>query len=381
MRSGRLLCCLGLFFLASRLEADPPNVWINEFHYDNTGSDVGEFVEVAAPSSFGELSAVTLTFYNGGDGKKYASSKLSSFSVGTTQDGFTFYYLDRSGIQNGDPDGLCLDYNGTVLQFISYEGDFVAADGPAAGRISVDIGVAENESTPVGFSLQLKGNGTQYNHFAWAGPIAATKGAPNTDQALPVALTSFTGRYDQGVICLTWRVETETDNLGFILDRRVNDGAWERRASFETHPELRGRGTTGRAHTYTFVDDRVEAGFRYEYSLQDCRADGTMGAKVLLSVTAIAETSTTPAEFCLEQNYPNPFNPTTTFAFTLPERLYCRLTVFHLTGALCRVLLEGELEAGRHTVSWYADDLPAGVYFYELFAGGRVDVKTAVLLK
>ena len=29
-----------------------PNIWVNEFHYDNTGGDVGEFMEIAVPVGF-----------------------------------------------------------------------------------------------------------------------------------------------------------------------------------------------------------------------------------------------------------------------------------------------------------------------------------------
>ncbi len=38
---------------------------------------------------------------------------------------------------------------------MSYEGAFTATSGPAQGRQSADIGVAQDESTPVGQSLQL----------------------------------------------------------------------------------------------------------------------------------------------------------------------------------------------------------------------------------
>ena len=38
---------ISIFFLSRVLSAQVPNAWINEFHYDNVGSDVGEFIEVA----------------------------------------------------------------------------------------------------------------------------------------------------------------------------------------------------------------------------------------------------------------------------------------------------------------------------------------------
>ena len=49
-------------------------LWINEFHYDNTGVDSQEFVEVIAPSSLADLTNIRLTLYNGGDGTPYGAS-------------------------------------------------------------------------------------------------------------------------------------------------------------------------------------------------------------------------------------------------------------------------------------------------------------------
>lgn len=85
-------------------------------------------------------------------------------------------------IQNGAPDGVALDNNGTLIQFLSYEGTITAADGVAVGNTSTDIGVAENGTTTVGHSLQLNGTGNSYENFAWSSPEASTYNALNTNQ-------------------------------------------------------------------------------------------------------------------------------------------------------------------------------------------------------
>jgi len=74
----------------------------------------------------------------------------------------------------------------SVIQFLSYEGTINATTGPANGLTSTDIGVSESGSTPIGHSLQLKGEGSNYSDFTWDGPIGGTPGMPNTDQILPV---------------------------------------------------------------------------------------------------------------------------------------------------------------------------------------------------
>ncbi|MDZ7743506.1 MAG: lamin tail domain-containing protein [Bacteroidota bacterium] len=162
------------------------NIWINELHYDNAGSDVGEFVEIVLenPGSY-SLADFTVTLYNGNNGELYESETLDNFTAGNTSGNFTFYTWYHSGIQNGAPDGLCIDYQGAVIsgQFLSYEGTLTATDGPANGMTSVDMGVSESSSTPIGESLQLSGNGTQYDAFSWEPPASETPGQMNNNQS------------------------------------------------------------------------------------------------------------------------------------------------------------------------------------------------------
>jgi hypothetical protein len=158
-------------------------IWVNELHYDNDGADTGEFFEIATPSSFLELSSVTLTLYNGNNGTDYGSHTLDTFVPGSTSGDYTFYNKSISGLQNGAPDGFSLDLSGSVLQFLSYEGDFTASSGPASGLNSLDIGVAQTTTSPVGSSLGLTGSGAQYDDFEWTAFSIASPGALNSGQS------------------------------------------------------------------------------------------------------------------------------------------------------------------------------------------------------
>ncbi len=163
-----------------------PNAWINEFHYDNTGTDAGEAAEVVVPSTYTDLSNFTLSLYNGSSTSLavYDSHTLDSFTAGATVNGFTIYYMAIAGIQNGAPDGLALDYSGTLIQFISYEGSFTAASGVASGVTSTDIGVAQDGTGVAGLSLQLGGSSNVYSGFTWQTEATATFGAVNTNQTI-----------------------------------------------------------------------------------------------------------------------------------------------------------------------------------------------------
>lgn len=58
----------------------------------------------------------------------------------------------------------------------------IASNGACKGRLSTDIRVTEDNSTPVGASLQLTGVGEGYAQFQWTLPTPQTPGAPNTNQ-------------------------------------------------------------------------------------------------------------------------------------------------------------------------------------------------------
>lgn len=159
-------------------------VFINEIHYDNTGADVNEGVEIAGPAGT-SIAGWTLIPYNGSNGQSYTPSGSFSGTIPDQGGGFGTVFVAISGLQNGSPDGLALvDNNNTVIQFLSYEGAFAATNGPATGLTSVDIGVTENGSNAVGTSLQLTGTGACYEDFTWTGPVAESPGAFNTGQTL-----------------------------------------------------------------------------------------------------------------------------------------------------------------------------------------------------
>ncbi|MFW6170956.1 MAG: PEP-CTERM sorting domain-containing protein [Planctomycetota bacterium] len=200
-----LLLCLWLPSTAMAVVVDS-EIWINELHYDNAGADENEFVEVAAPAGFTDLSNVTLTLYNGNGGQPYGgTTNLDSFSVSETVDGYTFYAHDIS-LQNGAPDGLALTHESEVLQFLSYEGQFSATAGPANTLLSTDIGVEETPSTPLGLSLQLAGTGDSYLDFSWQSPAPHTRGTLNQAQSVvPEPSSLLLGLTLAMVSVLCWR--------------------------------------------------------------------------------------------------------------------------------------------------------------------------------
>lgn len=164
-----LLSCLPIAFATNAqvnvgITGTVGGVYINEFHYDNTGTDAGEFIEVAGPAGT-DLSTYFITLYNGDDiigYNSYAGTALSdpyqlSGIIDDEAGGYGAVVFFIGGIQNGNPnpDGMALSRTGTTdVQFLSYEGTFVAANGAASGLLSVDVGLVESGATPAGYSLE-----------------------------------------------------------------------------------------------------------------------------------------------------------------------------------------------------------------------------------
>jgi hypothetical protein len=88
-----------------------------------------------------------------------------------------------------------------------------------------------------------------------------------------------------------------------------------------------------------------------------------------------------PQQFSLNQNFPNPFNPSTEITFSLEQPEHAMLTVFNALGRKVETLVDQRLSAGVYKLSFDAQNLPAGVYFYQLQAGRFSEMKKMVLMK
>ena len=85
--------------------------------------------------------------------------------------------------------------------------------------------------------------------------------------------------------------------------------------------------------------------------------------------------------FDLNQNYPNPFNPTTSIQYTISSRQIVTLKVYDLLGREVATLVHEEKPAGSYEVEFNGNELPSGIYFYQLKAGDYSETKKMVLMK
>ena len=153
-------------------------VFVNEIHYANAGVDAGEFVEIAGPSGT-DLGGSDLVLYDA-SGAAYLTVPLSE---SLDANGTLVVGLPVESVQDGTS-ALALVTGGGVAELLSWGGAVTAADGPAAGMASTDIGVKEGDDADADSSLQRTGTGAAAADFSWVGPVAASPGTTNEGQIL-----------------------------------------------------------------------------------------------------------------------------------------------------------------------------------------------------
>jgi hypothetical protein len=188
---------------------------------------------------------------------------------------------------------------------------------------------------------------------------------------VPVELSSFTAVGMKNGIQLRWETATETNNLGFDIERSIN------RKEFQKIGFVNGKGTTTQKSIYSFIDESAGSAKQY-YRLKQIDLDGAYKYSNTVEVDL-----SVPETFSLSQNYPNPFNPATTLSFGLPVESEITLAIYNSLGELVNVAAKGIYQAGNYSVNFNASDLTSGIYYYNLKAvgtNGNEFVKTAKML-
>jgi len=193
---------------------------------------------------------------------------------------------------------------------------------------------------------------------------------------VPVELTKFTAYADGDKVILKWSTATEVENYGFDIERSIDYKAWQKLGF------IKGHGNSNSPKSYSFIDKKPMGGCKFQYRLKQIDTDGAFEYSDIVEVEII------PNDFVLYQNYPNPFNPTTTIEFNIKKPGIVKLVVYDVLGNEIETLVDEHKQTGTYEITWYAKNLPSGVYFYRLQAlptgrqaGSFVETKKMVLIK
>ena len=70
--------------------------------------------------------------------------------------------------------------------------------------------------------------------------------------------------------------------------------------------------------------------------------------------------------YSLEQNFPNPVSGETVIPFEIPAESFVSLKIINTAGTEIKELAGKKYQAGKHTATLNAHELPEGIYIYTL---------------
>jgi hypothetical protein len=229
-------------------------------------------------------------------------------------------------------------------------------------------GVTSSQSLTITDTLFLR-SGTL------SGPYTANVTVTYIAPAAPVNLVVFDTTSTK--IGIKWRKNTESDFLRYRIYRGTSPAPTTKVDSTtggiaDTSKVF--TGLTNGTKYYLRVTAVNSAGLESPYSNE---VSGTPGTAVAVE-QALGKT---PTEYSLSQNYPNPFNPSTVIGFDLPKSSTVKITVYDILGNEVQQLANGVQSAGYHSVTFNAQNLASGMYFYKIQAGTFIQTKKMILLK
>ncbi|MBN2279043.1 MAG: S8 family serine peptidase [Candidatus Marinimicrobia bacterium] len=187
------------------------------------------------------------------------------------------------------------------------------------------------------------------------------------DYSLPVELQNFTCYFDQGVVNIQWRTESELNNLGFIIEKKFNEN-WQQMVSFQNDAHLLGQGTSSIPTNYYYSDQAVISGSTYQYRLIDIDYNGnkTVHDDLIQTVSIPEKMEKSIQNFALNGIYPNPFNPSANISYQLSEESLVKVRVFNITGDLIVELINRKQSSGLHHITWNAANFAGGLYIVQI---------------
>ncbi|MCD4818894.1 MAG: endonuclease [Candidatus Cloacimonetes bacterium] len=217
--------------------------------------------------------------------------------------------------------------------------------------------------------------------------LHATPGTHETENPLPVTLSSFTAIYDNDCAKLYWTTQTEQNNAYWNIYRSISENIGQ--ASKINEELILGSGTTFIPTEYEFTDNiDVITQTTYWYWIESVDISGftELHGSISLSILDNQDNPNPPELdelYGLFPNYPNPFNPRTTIHFRLPKDEFIEVTIYNLKGQKIDNIFSGDTKSDELTrIVWDAPaNLPSGMYFYRLHSASINKTHKMLLLK
>ena len=237
------------------------------------------------------------------------------------------------------------------------------------------------------------------------------------DDDLAVTMSEFKAKGGDGNDTLFWRTESESENLGFYLYRRIDpefldslskatdstasdsslddiailfrkksishaDTVWNK-VNKTIIPGAEG-GTSHGPCDYKYIDNNVINFIKYEYKIHSI---DYQNSRSIYGPIAVTPHPIFPGVFFLFHNYPNPVKRYTNIRFDLPTKTKVSLNVYNLKGRLIASIIKPhkKQKAGFYNIRWHCNDdsgrkIASGPYIYRLVAGKKYAKSRLMLL-
>lgn len=188
--------------------------------------------------------------------------------------------------------------------------------------------------------------------------------------ALPVTVSSFTGRTEGSVNILQWSTATETNNKGFELQRSADGRNFTSFATIATKAE---NGNSASALNYQYSDVRPLSGTNY-YRLKQIDKDGKFNYSDIVTLKSKA------TDIRISSVYPNPSRNELNLVIASPTLEKATIVVTDLTG---KVILQRatQLVAGDTQELLNVQSLSAGTYMVKIICANGCETAVQRFVK
>ncbi|MBR9979037.1 MAG: T9SS type A sorting domain-containing protein [Bacteroidetes bacterium] len=195
---------------------------------------------------------------------------------------------------------------------------------------------------------------------------------------LPVEYRSLSAEAYPDAVILRWETARETNNRGFIVERRTEATSAWRSLGF-----VEGLGETHASHAYEYADRPPTEGV-WLYRLRQLDTDGRQSLSPTLHVAW--NLSADAAGLAIESSWPNPVPPseagTIAVRFRAGSDAAVRLGLYNMLGQKVAGIYDGFLTGNSAmTVRFDATALSPGIYLYRLEQGGHTVHHRLLLLR
>ncbi len=205
------------------------------------------------------------------------------------------------------------------------------------------------------------------------------------DNSLPVSLLSFSGKYKNKTIHLSWTTGSEYNILGYDIWRKTQSD-FVKIASYQKFPELQSEGNSNTTKTYHFID-KLEGYIKTSnvfYLLYSVDYSGKTQKLSEINVPIINQEYKIEAKF-----FPNPFNNRMNIKLQFPPNSpnsIANIAIYDINGKKIKYFKKLFSPNSTVYIQWDGTNqngcqVPSGIYFITISIGSQIFTQKIFLIR